>query len=201
MDSPKCESETGRVVPLGVFAQNCRDVLGAVQPVDVTAALAGVENVAHDDDDGGLIAIGVIDRHAGVLRSDGAVQARHHGLAGDFEVAVGQRYGGFFVGTGDEFRIGVAAVVEERFVEALQRGGGIGGVIFDAQGFDHIDHVIGPGVIRGFDRHRCWGTGFGGSLGRSGRCCAARCRTLLRLGGGGCDQSGGSRGGTCCSAF
>ena len=43
---------------------------------------------------------------------------------------------------GEEFRHGVAAVIDQGFVQPAEAGGGIGGQIFDVQTLDHVDHEI-----------------------------------------------------------
>jgi len=46
-----------------------------------------------------------------------------------------------------EFGRGVHAVIEQRFVQAIEGRAGIGSAVLDAQGLDAIDHVIGAGVL------------------------------------------------------
>ena len=91
---------------------------------------------------------------------------------------------------GDQLGVLVAAVVDQRFVQAAEAGAGIGADVFDAQRFDDVDHEVGAGPIGGedFENRRSLGIGRlrqrnrGGGGGRR-----------LRLGGKGSD-GGGSRG-------
>ena len=134
-------------------------------------------------------AVGVVDRHGGVLQADGAVRHDHHRLAFDLGVAVRHGDRGFFVAAGEQFGILVAAVIDDGFVQAAEAGAGIGGAIFDAERLDHVDHEVGANaqrrlrLQRGLLRH---GDGRSGSdqsrRARSGvaKEAAAACRILLR---------------------
>jgi hypothetical protein len=71
---------------------------------------------------------------------------QHHDRpAGDLEIAVRHADGGLFVHTGDEFRLSVLAVSEQRFVQAAEAGGRIGEGVFDVQGLNDVDHEIRSG--------------------------------------------------------
>ena len=44
--------------------------------------------------------------------------------------------------TGDDFRIFITQIVDDRFLQAAKTGGGINRHVFDACGFEHIRHEI-----------------------------------------------------------
>ena len=108
----------GHVVPLDVIAHHRGGVLHAVGPLDVTPAPAHVEDVAEDDVDGHAVGVGVVDRHRRVLEAHGSVRHHQHRLAGDLGVAVRHGDRRFLVTAGQELGRRVAAVVDQRFVEA-----------------------------------------------------------------------------------
>ena len=132
----------GRVVPFGVVAYQRVDVLRRVDGRYARRAMRGVEIVAADHNDRHPIAPRVVDRHAGMLHAHRAVAERHQRLAGGLEIAVPHGDRGFLMRTGEEFRHGVAAVIDQGFVQRTEAGGGICRQVFDIQTLDHVDHEI-----------------------------------------------------------
>ena len=127
----------------------------------------GVEIVAAHDDDRHAVAPGVVDRHAAVLQADGAVAQRHQRLAGDLEVAVRDADRGFLVRAGEELRHLVAAVVDQRLVDAAVARRAVGRQILDVERLDDIDHEVGAGDAADSIRLGLWVAGLGSD-------CAAR---------------------------
>src|SRR3954467_13771910 len=108
------------IVPLDEVAENGGRILRAVRPGDDAAAPHGVEMIAENQVDRYAIAERVVDRHRGVLCTDGAVHRDQAWPPFDLRVAVRHRRGDFLVGAGDELRSGLAAVVDERLTEAAE---------------------------------------------------------------------------------
>ena len=146
-------------------------------------AMRGIEVIAACDQDGDAIAPGIVDRHRGVLQSNGAVNQGQQRLSRRLEITVRHADRRFFVHAGEEFRLLVAAVVDQRFVQCAEARRRIAGQIFDVESLDDIDHEIGAGAaaftVLGF--LRC--PGFGGRNLRIG----CNCR------GSGCWLGGSSR--------
>ncbi len=105
----------------------------------------GIEIIAAHDDDRYPIAPGVVDRHGGVLQTDGAMDERQQRLARHLEIAVPHGHCGFLMHAGEEFRHLVLTVVDQRLVDGAIARGGIGGQILDVERLDHVDHEVGTG--------------------------------------------------------
>ena len=108
---------------------------------------------------------GLEERHRRVEQADGAVNDDQHRLAGGLGVAVRHGDGRFLVQAGEQLGRGVLAVVDERFVQALERRAGIDGGVLEADLLEHVHHEVGgrPPLRRGACRR----------AGRSpGRACA-----------------------------
>ena len=108
------------VVPFHVIANHRRGILRAVRPIHLAEALGGIAEISEDDVDRHAVAKRVVNRHGGVLQADRAVHADEQRLAFDLGVAVAHGDGGLFVAAGDEFGHLVAAVIDQRFVEAAE---------------------------------------------------------------------------------
>ena len=134
-----------RVVPLGEVAHQRVDVLRRMEGRHARRPMRGVEVVAAHDDDRHAVAPGVVDRHRGVLQADRAVAERQQRLAGDLEVAVRHADRGFLMRAGEELRHLVAAVVDQRLVDAAEARSAVRRQIFDVERLDDIDHEIGAG--------------------------------------------------------
>ena len=135
------------IVPLDVVAHHGRRVLHAVRPLDARPPQRRVERVAGQDVDRHAVAVGVVDRHRRVLHADRAVTQRRHRLALGLEVAVGHRHRRLFVQAGDELGRCVAAVVDDRLVDAAEARAGIGGDELEVQRLDHVDHEVAAGSV------------------------------------------------------
>ena len=77
-----------------------------------------------------------------MLQADGAVAQHHQRLAGGLEVAMGHADRGFLVGAGDELRLLVAAVVDQRFVQPAEARGRVRADIVDVERLDDVDHEV-----------------------------------------------------------
>jgi hypothetical protein len=131
-----------RVVPLGEVAHQRVDVLRGVEGRHARRTRRRIEVVAADHDHRHTVAPGVVDRHRRVLQAHGAVAERHQRLAGNLEVAVAHRDGGFLVHAGEELRHLVAAVVDERLVDAAVARGAVRRAVLDAERLDDVDHEV-----------------------------------------------------------
>ena len=136
------------VVPFGKIAHQRIDVLGGVRGRHARRTLGGVEIGAAHQQNGCAIAPGVVDRHGGVLEADGAVAEHHLRLASDLEIAVRHRDRGFLVHAGDELRLGIPAVVDQRLMQAAEARSGVGIDIVDIERLDHVHHEVGAGAAR-----------------------------------------------------
>jgi hypothetical protein len=77
-----------------------------------------------------------------VQQADGAVHQRHHRFAGGFGVAVGHGGSGLLMQHRQDLGFAVAAVIDQRFVQALERGAGIDGDVVEVERLQHVDHVV-----------------------------------------------------------
>ena len=132
-----------RVVPLRVVAHDRRRVLHAVHPLDAGLAHGGVERVAEDQIHGDPVAVGVVNRHRGVLHADGAMCEHRERLAFDLVVAVRHGDRRLFMAARDQLGLAVAAVVDDRFVQSAEARAGVRADIVNAERFDHVDHIVG----------------------------------------------------------
>jgi len=91
-----------------------------------------------------------------------------HRLALDLGVALRHMDRNFFVRAGDNFRLGVAAVVDHCLVETAEARGTVHGEVVNVEGLEHVDHEVA--ATRALvDRVWCRRHGFGGGKLRSGR--------------------------------
>ena len=122
-----------------------------MNPFDRDPAGVGIHRIAAEDQYRHAVGVGVVDRHRSVLYPDGAVHHHHHRLAGNLVIALRHRDRDFLVQAGQPFRVAVAAMVDERLVQAAETGPRVGGDVVDIEGLDHVDHEIGTGP---FNRQR-----------------------------------------------
>ena len=151
-----------QIVPLREVAHHRRRILHAVVPFHARHALRRVDGVAENDVDRHAVAVGVVDRHGGVLQPDRAMREHQQRLAFDLGVAVSHGDRRFFVAAGDEFGTLIAAVVDDRFLQPAETRSRIGADVFETQRLDDIDHEVGAGSIRSqdFDVRRNFSFGF-----------------------------------------
>ena len=126
-------------------------------------ALYGIKDVAEDHHHRHTIAEGIVDTHCGVLRADCAVTTDERRFAGDLRVTVSHRRGEVFIGGQNEFRILVAAVIDDRFLQRHVCVCRNAEHVFKSEALDDIDHEVGPGPI---DRLRFINDQRGGRCGR-----------------------------------
>ncbi len=173
------------VVPLGEVAHHRRRVLHAVRPLHAGAPHRRVERVAGEDVDRHAVAVGVVDRHRRVLQADRAVGEDRHRLPFHLEVAVGHGHRRLFMAAGDELRHRVAAVVDDRLVNAAEARAGIRRDVLEVQRLEDVDHEVAAGP----------GGRFAGDLddrvGLAGGSCRRRARPLGRRSR--CGRLGGRR--------
>ena len=78
---------------------------------------------------------------------------------------------------GDELRVLIAAVIDQRFVYAAITGAGIGGHILEAESLDYIHHEVGTGALESWQVRRRW-VGSPSRGGRAGVLAGGRRRLL-----------------------
>jgi hypothetical protein len=74
-----------------------------------------------------------------------------HWPAFHFEIAVRHSYRRLFMTVGDELRIFIATVIDDRFMHPAKARTRIGTDIFEPQRLDDIHHVVRTAAIRGQD--------------------------------------------------
>src|ERR1051326_801541 len=132
--------------------------VGGVDPVDERPAPALVHRPGGaDHEDRAAVDIRVINAHGGVQHADPVVHDPHHRLAGRLGVAVGDLHGDLLVLAQQDRRL-VAAVIDQRVVQAAIRGAGIERDIGKAVVLDQIDDYVGLPRFGGVAR---LGLGFG----------------------------------------
>ncbi len=136
------------VVPFDEVAHRRRAVLDAVEPFDAGPPLVERAGIAGEEQHRNAVAIGVVDRHRGMLRADSAVHDRGHRLAGDLGIAMRHSDRHFLVQAGQPFRFLVGAVIDETFLQGAECRAGAGGHVVDVQCFADVDHEIGAGLLR-----------------------------------------------------
>ena len=136
------------VVPLHVVADGVALHQRGMRPVDVRAALGFVHRAGGaDDEDRHAVEIGVVDRHAGMQQPDQVVQDHRHRLAGRLGVAVRDLHGDLLVLAQHHRRL-VAAVVDQRIVQAAKARAGIERDVGEAVALDQVDDDVGlPAAI------------------------------------------------------
>ena len=134
-------------VVLDEAAHDRGDVGCGVVPLDAGAARRAVGDVADEDQHRHAVGVGVVDAHRGVLQADGVVHDDRHRFAGHLRVAVSHRGGDLFVHAREQLGLAVAAVVDDRFVNAAERGARHARDVVEADVFEHVDHVVGAGVL------------------------------------------------------
>ena len=140
---PEVRQRDRRVIPLDVVSHHRGGILNAVQPLEAWLPHCRIESVAEHDVDWHAITIRVVDGHRRVLQADGAVCEDSDRLPLDLEVAVRHRHRRFLVAARDHLRTRVAAVVDDRFVQAAEGRSGIRTDVLDAERFEDVEHVIG----------------------------------------------------------
>ena len=121
------------VVPLHEIAHQQRGILHRVVPLGAGAALHRVQPVAREDHHRRAVDPGVVDRHRRVLHADAAVDERPHGLARGLRIAVRHGDRGLLVHAGEQLRLGVAAIVHQRLVQAAEARARVDADIFDSE--------------------------------------------------------------------
>jgi hypothetical protein len=174
------------IVPFDEITDHGARIDRRMHPFSAGAALVGLDDIAAHDDDGHPVAPGVVHRHRGVLQANHAVANHGHRLALDLGVALRHMDRDFLVRTGQDFRPGVAAVIDDRFMKPAETRGAIHGEIVDVECLEDIDHEI-PATRTLADGVRRRRHGFGRSQLRSRRlrlhpffveacCCRIRAR-------------------------
>ncbi len=135
------------VVPLHEVAHERYHVLRGMVPFRAGTPLDRVGAVSREDHERHAIDPGVVDGHRAMLQAYGAVHERGHGLAGRLRVAVRHRDRRLFVHAGEELGLLVAAIVDERLLQAAEARAGVRRHVFEVERLDDVDHEIGAGAL------------------------------------------------------
>ena len=164
------------VVPFDEVAHGRRAILHAVEPFDAGPPLRERASIASKEQHRNTVAVGVVDRHRGVLRADGSVHDRGHRLARHLGVAMRHSDRHFLVQAGQPFRALVSPIIDETFLQGAEGRAGTGCDIIEVERLADVDHEVGAGLLgrKTFDlrwpialfglrrRARRWGIGFCG---------------------------------------
>ena len=126
------------VVPLGEVAGDGADVDRGMHPFRARPALVRLHDVAADRDHRHPVAPGVVQAHGGVLETDDAVADHRERLALDLGIAVRHLDRDLFMRAGQDLRLDVAAVIDDRLVEPAEARGAVHRQIFDVE---HLEDV------------------------------------------------------------
>ena len=132
----------GIIVPLRVVADDDGGILRGVIPFDAGTPLLHRHDIADHAIDRHAVAPGVVERHGGVVQADGAVREDAERLLLDLVVAVAHRHRDFLVRAGEEFGIDVAAVIDQRLVQAAEARRGVRRHVLEAEALQAVDHEI-----------------------------------------------------------
>ena len=114
-----------------------------MHPVDPGAAVSRIHwPGAAQDDDRQPVSPGVINRHRRMLQTDDIMHRGGHRPACGARVAVSQRHGDLFMIAENDLRRMIAAIVDQRIVQAAEGRSRIDRDILDLEGFDRIDDDI-----------------------------------------------------------
>ncbi len=125
------------------------------------------------------------------------------GLPAALRVAVRDRGAGFLVQHRQDLGLAIAAVVDQRLVNAFEGRAGIDGDVVEVECLEHVDHVVGAGMLNesGIDA-RLGRDEIGARVGlRRSRDCRACARRGGLLGSARSrdDRAGGARGARSCA--
>ena len=173
------------VVPLDEVAHGRRAILHAVEPFDAGPPFGERARVAGKEHHGNAVAVGVIDRHRGVLRADGAVHDRGHRFAGHLGVAMRHSDRNFLVQAGQPFRALVGSVIDEAFLQGPEGRAGTRRDVVEVERLADVDHEVGAGLFgrEPFDLRRPFallGLRRGGRRWRIGFCGPRACAPAVR---------------------
>jgi hypothetical protein len=125
----------------------------SVNPIDARAAPLGVHRPgAAKHHHRHAVDVGVEDRHTGVLQADHVVHDGDHRFVLGLGITVRHGHRNFLVMAEDHFRLVVAAVVDDRIVNAAKGRARIEGGVLDIKRLHQIDDDIGP-ILRLFLFH------------------------------------------------
>jgi len=96
-----------------------------------------------------------------VLQTDRTVDTYQQGLALNLRIPVAHGDGGFFMAAEGPPRIFVAAIIDDRLVEAPVARARVGADKLEADGFEDVHHEISARTIRGHHFYVRKHTGFG----------------------------------------
>jgi hypothetical protein len=119
-------------------------------------ALVGFHDVAAHHDDRHAVAPGVVHRHAGVLQADHAMADHGERLARHLGVALSHVDRDLLMRTGDDLGLGVAAVVDQRLMQAAEARGAVHREVVDVERLEHVDHEVAAarGLVDRIGRRR-----------------------------------------------
>ena len=138
------------VVPFRVVADDVPLDVRRMDPVDVRPpAIVGHRAGSAEDDHRRAIDRGVVDPHRPLQQADDVVQDHGHRPTGRLRVAVRDSDGELLVVARDQLGV-VAAVVDERVMEASKRRAGIERDVRESAGLDRVHHHVRPVALHGF---------------------------------------------------
>ncbi len=119
-----------------------------------------------------------------MLQAHSAVAEHRHRLAFRLEISVSHGHRRFFVAAGQELRHLIAAVVDDRLVNAAEARAWVRGDVLDVQRLEYVHHEVAPRTISGerFDldcrvgfarRRRCGRWSLCRGTWRGGRLCGS----------------------------
>jgi hypothetical protein len=121
-----------------------------VGPVDRPALRRVDRAAAAEQQQRHAVAEGVVDGHRGVHQADEVVHRGDAHLAGALGVAVGEGDGDLLVQAEQDLRVDVAAVVDQRVVQAPERGSGVQRHVPGAERPEQVhDQVTAVGRLSG----------------------------------------------------
>ncbi len=130
--------------PLHVVLDDIGLRRGAMQPVD-PAPVGGIERArSAEHQHRRVVAERVVDAHRAVHQADEIVQDADAEPAGRLSVAVRHRHGDLLVRCQDHLRLMVAAVVDQRVMQAAVARSRQQEDVVDVQPAEQLDHGVGP---------------------------------------------------------
>ena len=130
--------------PLHVVLDDVGLRRGAMQPVD-PAPVGGIERTgAAEHQHRRVVAERVVDAHRAVHQADQVVQDADADAAGGLGVAVRHRHRDLLVGGEHHLRLVIAAVVDQRVMQAAIARSRQQEDVVDVQAAEQLDHGVGP---------------------------------------------------------
>ncbi|GCC49418.1 hypothetical protein chiPu_0033577, partial [Chiloscyllium punctatum] len=113
-----------------------------MRPFGARRALVGFHDVAAHHNDGDAITPGVVHRHRRVLQPDHAMADHGERLAFHLGVALAHMHRDLFMRAGDDLGLLVAAMIDDRLVQAAEARRAVHREILDVERLEHVDHEV-----------------------------------------------------------